>query len=34
MGRNFAEILRVIESLQPTDGYQVATPENWKQPDL
>jgi alkyl hydroperoxide reductase subunit AhpC len=28
-GRNFAEILRVIDSLQLTDNYQVATPANW-----
>jgi alkyl hydroperoxide reductase subunit AhpC len=30
-GRNFAEILRVIDSLQLTDNYQVATPVNWQQ---
>ncbi len=28
-GRNFAEILRVIDSLQLTDNYSVATPANW-----
>ena len=28
-GRNFAEILRVIDSLQLTSGFQVATPANW-----
>jgi thioredoxin-dependent peroxiredoxin len=28
-GRNFAEILRVIDSLQLTDDYSVATPANW-----
>ncbi|BAG03473.1 MAG: peroxiredoxin [Microcystis aeruginosa Ma_QC_Ch_20071001_S25] len=28
-GRNFNEILRVIDSLQLTDNYQVATPANW-----
>ncbi|MFZ4263134.1 peroxiredoxin [Sphingobacterium sp. HJSM2_6] len=29
-GRNFQEILRVIDSLQLTDQYQVATPADWK----
>ncbi len=29
-GRNFAEILRVIDSLQLTDNYSVATPANWE----
>jgi len=32
-GRNFAEILRVIDSLQLTDQYSVATPVNWQQGD-
>ena len=32
-GRNFEELLRVIDSLQLTDNYQVATPGNWKQGD-
>ncbi|HLQ99902.1 MAG TPA: peroxiredoxin [Sphingobacterium sp.] len=29
-GRNFAEILRVIDSLQLTDNYSVATPVDWE----
>jgi alkyl hydroperoxide reductase subunit AhpC len=30
-GRNFQEILRVIDSLQLTDRHKVATPANWQQ---
>jgi thioredoxin-dependent peroxiredoxin len=32
-GRNFQEILRVIDALQLTDQYKVATPVNWKNGD-
>ncbi|MFN3488600.1 MAG: peroxiredoxin [Emticicia sp.] len=30
-GRNFTELLRVIDSLQLTSNYQVATPADWKE---
>jgi alkyl hydroperoxide reductase subunit AhpC len=32
-GRNFTEILRVLDSLQLTANYQVATPADWKNGD-
>jgi thioredoxin-dependent peroxiredoxin len=32
-GRNFFEILRVIDSLQLTANYQVATPADWQEGD-
>ena len=33
VGRSFDEILRVLDALQRSDAYKVATPANWKQGD-
>ena len=32
-GRDFSELLRVIDSLQLTDSYSVSTPVNWRDGD-
>ena len=31
VGRNFAEILRVLDALQLTDRYPISTPVNWEE---
>ena len=33
VGRNFNEILRVIDALQLSDGYGIATPVEWQDGD-
>ncbi len=33
VGRNFDEVLRVLDSLKLTEGYGVATPANWQPGD-
>jgi len=33
-GRNMDEILRIIDALQTTDEYKVATPANWRPGDM
>ena len=32
-GRNFADLLRVTDSLRPTNQHKVATPVNWRPGD-